>query len=114
MPAPKNLKEVKFFVQTCSWYRRFFPKFSNVARPMMKLTKKDASWEWREEQQSAFETLNNLLTSFPILAQNDSTKPHCLKTDGSDYVLGAVLLQGSGAEEHPIEYATTEKETLAL
>ena len=66
------------------------------------------------------------MTSSPILAQNDPTKPYILKTDASDYALGAFLLQESGAEQHPIEYAsrllinaerncsTTEKEALAV
>ena len=89
------------------------------------MTKKEASWKWRE-QQSAFETLKYLLTSSPILAQNDPTKPYILKTDASDCALDAFLLQGSGAEDHPIKYAsrlftkaernysTTEKEALAI
>ena len=125
MPAPKNLKEVKSFLQTSSWYRRFIAKFSNVARLMTKLTKKEAPWEWGE-QQTAFETLKNLLTSSPVVAQNDPTKPYMLKTYASDYALSAVLLQGSGAEEHPVEYAsrlltyaernysTTKKEVVAV
>ena len=46
------------------------------------------------------------MTSSPILAQNDPTKPYILKTDASDYALGAFLLQESGAEQHPIEYAS--------
>lgn len=126
MPAPKTVKQIQSFLQTCSWYRRFIPNFSEVARPLSNLTKKKVSWEWGKEQERSFETLKNLLTSPPVLGQNDSSKPYILKTDASNYALGAVLLQGSGAEEHPIEYAsrlltkaeanysTIEREALAI
>ena len=62
----------------------------------------------------------------PILQQVDETKSFCLKTDASNYALGAVLLQGEKDNEHPIEYAsrlllaaeknysTTEREALAV
>ncbi|GFV91860.1 retrovirus-related Pol polyprotein from transposon 17.6 [Trichonephila clavipes] len=52
--------------------------------------------------------------------------PCIIRTDASNYALGAVLLQGEGSDEHPIEYAsrlltpaernysTTEREALAV
>ncbi|GFW42861.1 retrovirus-related Pol polyprotein from transposon 297 [Trichonephila clavipes] len=57
---------------------------------------------------------------------HNSTKPYIIRTDASNYALGAVLLQGEGSDEHPIEYAsrllspaernysTTEREALAV
>ncbi|GFX15917.1 retrovirus-related Pol polyprotein from transposon 17.6 [Trichonephila clavipes] len=62
----------------------------------------------------------------PVLKQADGTKPYIIRTDASNYALGAVLLQGEGSDEHPIEYAsrlltpaernysTTEREALAV
>ncbi|GFW43458.1 retrovirus-related Pol polyprotein from transposon 297 [Trichonephila clavipes] len=62
----------------------------------------------------------------PILKQADGSKPFTIRTDASNYALGAVLLQGSGPDEHVIEYAsrlmipaernysTTEREALAV
>lgn len=38
----------------------------------------------------------------PILRQIDETKSFYLKTDASDYALGAVLLQGEKENEHPL------------
>ncbi|GFX54670.1 retrovirus-related Pol polyprotein from transposon 17.6 [Trichonephila clavipes] len=61
-----------------------------------------------------------------ILKQADRSKPFTIRTDASSYALGAVLLQGSGPDEHVIEYAsrlmipaernysTTEREALAV
>ncbi|GFU61399.1 retrovirus-related Pol polyprotein from transposon 17.6 [Trichonephila clavipes] len=58
--------------------------------------------------------------------QTDGSKPFTIRTDASNYALGAVLLQGSGLNEHVIEYAsrlmipaklnysTTERQALAV
>lgn len=126
MPAPSNLKHLLSFIQMCSWYRRFVPNFAKVAEPLTRLTKKNMPWTWDTEQQSAFETLRNLLVTAPVLAQADDTKPYVIKTDASNYAIGAVLVQGEGEMEHPVEYAsrllnqaernysTTEREALAV
>ncbi|KAI8436675.1 hypothetical protein MSG28_010163 [Choristoneura fumiferana] len=125
-PPPRNLKHLLTFVQMCSWYRRFIPGFAKVAEPLTRLTKKNATWKWEEEQTTAFAKLRELLTTSPILAQADHTKPYIIKTDASSYALGAVLVQGEGDKEHPVEYAsrlltkaernysTTEREALAV
>ncbi|XP_062528800.1 retrovirus-related Pol polyprotein from transposon 17.6 [Bombyx mori] len=126
MASPRNLKHLKSFLQTCSWFRKFIPNFSQVAQPLTKLTRKNESWRWDSQQQEAFQCLKDRLTSAPILVQADYTKPFVLRTDASNYALGAVLLQGEGIDEKPIEYAsrllipaeknytTTEKEALAV
>ncbi|GBM07567.1 Retrovirus-related Pol polyprotein from transposon 17.6 [Araneus ventricosus] len=126
IPPPRNVKQVQSFLQTCSWYRKFIPNFSEIARPLSNLTKKKTVWTWTESEQNAFTTLKNCLVSPPILSQADFTKPFVLRTDASSYALGAVLLQGADMEEHPIKYAsrllnsaernysTTEREALAV
>ncbi|KAG6438941.1 hypothetical protein O3G_MSEX000349, partial [Manduca sexta] len=126
MASPKNLKHLKSFLQTCSWFRKFVPNFSQVSQPLTKLTRKNEPWIWEHPQEEAFQSLKNMLTSAPILVQADYTKAFVLRTDASNYALGAVLLQGEGPEERPIEYAsrlltsaernysTTEKEALAV
>ncbi|GFV01045.1 hypothetical protein TNCV_1009661 [Trichonephila clavipes] len=70
------------------------------------LTKKKVKWQWGFDQQNAFQTLKNSLTTPPVLKQADGTKPYIIRTDASNYALGAVLLQGEGSDEHPIEYAS--------
>lgn len=80
--------------------------FSAVAEPLTRLTKKNAIWLWGSEQQSAYEDLKHRLTSAPILGQADESKPYIIKSDASNYALGAVLVQGEGENEHPVEYAS--------
>ena len=126
LPHPNNLKNLLSFVQTCSWYRRFIPNFAQISQPLTLLSKKNVKWNWGSEQSDAFNVLKQLLTSAPILKQADENKPFILKTDASGYAIGAVLVQGEGADEHPIEYAsrllksaecnysTIEREALAV
>ncbi|GFS66858.1 retrovirus-related Pol polyprotein from transposon 17.6 [Trichonephila clavipes] len=123
---PKNVKELQSFLQTCSWFRRYIQDFAKISRPLSYLTKKKVKWQWRFDQQNAFQTLKNSLTTPPVLKQADGTKPYIIRTDASNYALGAVLLQGEGSDEHPLEYAsglltpaernysTTEREALAV
>ncbi|KAJ3645713.1 hypothetical protein Zmor_023352 [Zophobas morio] len=126
MAPPRNTKHLLTSLQTCNWYRRFIDKFSEVARPLTNLTKKNVVWEWGPTQSAAFEELKTALTSAPILKPAELGKPYILRTDSSAYALGAALLQGEGNEERPVEYAsrllsppernysTTEREALAL
>ncbi|GFT80889.1 transposon Tf2-6 polyprotein [Trichonephila clavipes] len=126
MSSPTSVKQVQSFVQTCSWYRRYIPNFSQIAKPLTDLTKKKAMWKWGSEQEEAFRDLKVKLASPPVLKPADGTKPFVIRTDARSGALGAVLLQGEKDEEHPIEYAsrllsssernysTTEREALAI
>jgi hypothetical protein len=106
MIPPNNVKKLKSFIQMCSWFRRFVPDFSDVARPLTDLLKKNATWNWSTRQQAAFDDLKKFLTTAPVLRQADETLLFKIRTDASNYALGAVLLQGEGPEEKPIEYAS--------
>ncbi|GBN09022.1 Transposon Tf2-6 polyprotein [Araneus ventricosus] len=123
---PTCVKEVQSYLQTCSWFRRYVPHFSEIARPLSDLTKKNKTWTWGEPERKAFESLKKMLISPPVLSQPDGSKPFIIRTDASSYALGAVLIQGEKPEEHVIEYAsrllssaernysTTEREALAV
>lgn len=126
MSTPTCTKHVISFVQTCSWYRRFIPNFADIARPLTKLMKKGATFIFGDEQRAAFELLKSKLTSSPILIQADCSRPFTVRTDASNYAIGAVLLQGTGSDERPVEFASrllteaeknysgVEKEALAV
>ncbi|KAG6454378.1 hypothetical protein O3G_MSEX008673 [Manduca sexta] len=126
MPEPKTERQLKGFLATSSWFRRFVSGYANVAKPLTDLLKKNSNWQWGDAQRTAFERLKELLITAPILRQADESKPFSLMTDSSGYCLGAVLMQGEGPDERPIEYAsrllepaernytTTEREALAV
>jgi transposase InsO family protein len=125
-PKPRNLHDVRSFLGICGYYRRFIAGFADIAAPLHALTGKGVKFEWRAEQQQAFETLKEKLTTAPVLAMPSNEEPYVLDTDASDIGLGAVLSQIQDGEERPIAFAsrtlskpeknyeTTRKELLAV
>ena len=75
MTAPTTVREVRSFMGMCSYYCRFIPKFSQIAEPIIALTKKYARFQWSEVCQKAFEHLKESLTVVPLLAYPDPDKP---------------------------------------
>ena len=114
MPSPTTPKEIKQFLGLIGYYRKFIPKFSDVARPLTNLTKKDIQFEWTPECQLTFQLLKDLLLTEPILKYPDPNKPYVLYTDASKYAWSCVLTQEYEHEiegkvkkiHHPITYAS--------
>lgn len=129
-PPPTNKKEVKRFLGTASWYRRFVPNFSTLAGPLNKLTttskKRSTSFTWTPECEEAFSKLKNTLISAPVLSCPDFDQPFQVHTDASNFGVGGLLTQIKDGIEHPIaymskslskpeqNYSITERETLAV
>ena len=93
MPSPTTPKEVKQFLGLIGYYRNFIPKFSDVARPLTNLTRKDIPFEWTPECQLTFQLLKDLLLAEPILKYPDPNKPYVLYTDANKYAWSCVLIQ---------------------
>ena len=114
-PQPTTVTEVRSFLGFVSYYRRFIPNFSKVAKPLNKLSqnlegtssqKKKFKVHWGPEQQEAFETLQRLCTESSILAYADFKAPFILHTDASGDGLGAVLYQVQEGKQRVIAYAS--------
>jgi len=90
-PECRNVTEVRAFLGTCGYYRRFIKDFSVIASPLYELLKKNEPFKWTDEQQQAFRTLKDRLMMEPILALPSDTGQYVLDTDASDKGLGAVL-----------------------
>ena len=48
---PKNVKNIRKFLDLANYYRRFIKNFAQVTRPMNGLTRKDVKWKWGSKQQ---------------------------------------------------------------
>ena len=98
-PTPTNITEVQSFLGFMGYYCWFFPKFTQVAWPLHKLTsgknagKKKAAIKWDHRCQQAFDDLKRLCTMAPILVYADFTKLFKLHTDACGIGLGTVLYQ---------------------
>lgn len=105
-PVPKCVKEIQSFVGLAGYYRRFIPKFSEIASPLFKLLKKGVDFNWDPFCDEAFSILKNALISTPILQYPDYSKEFHVTCDASLVALGAVLSQEYDNFELPIVYAS--------
>ncbi|CAC5365554.1 unnamed protein product [Mytilus coruscus] len=92
-PMPTNVKDVRSFLGTCSYYRKFIKDFSKIARPLHRLTDKNVIFKWNAECETAFNILKKALMTSPILTYPCIDKEFILDTDASGTGVGAVLSQ---------------------
>ncbi|GFT58779.1 retrovirus-related Pol polyprotein from transposon 17.6 [Trichonephila clavipes] len=123
---PENLRELRSFLGLCTYYRKFVKRFSNIARPLHKLTESKQKFQWTKECEDSFLQLKEALTSSPILIYPQSDKPFILDTDASSESVGAVLSQEIDGQERVVaywskclskperNYCVTRKELLAI
>jgi len=104
-PTPKTMKDVQKFLGFCNFYRRFVKNYSALAWPLFNLTKKDTPFHWGPDKEHAFQELQGVLTSTPVLILPDYDKPFTLITDASDYAMGSILEQEDVfSRSHPVAY----------
>ena len=104
LSPPSDVRGVRSFIGMASYYRRFVDDFSEIAEPLINLTRKNVKFEWTDSCQQSFDILKHKLTTPPTLAYPDLIKPFVLYTDASDYCVGAVLVQEIDGIEKPIQY----------
>jgi hypothetical protein len=90
---PTTVRQIRSFLGLAGYYQRFIPDFSRIAKPLTELLKKGVKYEWSHKCEDAFHTLRQQLTTAPVLAQPDNTKPFEVYCDASGTGLGCVLMQ---------------------
>jgi hypothetical protein len=89
---------------------------------MTELLKKEIKFHWNDKCEEAFDILRKLLTTAPVLAQPDSTKPFDVYCDASGTGLGCVLMQNNrviayasrALRNHEQNYPTHDLELAAV
>jgi hypothetical protein len=89
---PKSVHQIRSFLGLAGYYHPFVPDFSRIAKPMTELLKKGVKFVWDEKCENAFQTLKLYLTSTPVLAQPNNSKPYEVYCDASGTGLGCVLM----------------------
>lgn len=94
-PTPVNVSEVHGFLGLCGTVRIWIKDYSQIARPLVHLTRKDQEFHWGEAQEKAFQELKRLVTSAPALRPIDYScnRPVILSVDTSIHGIGFVLSQ---------------------
>lgn len=126
LPVPRNVKEVRQFCGTASWYRRFIPNFASRLYPLTSMLRRKTTFKWTPEAQAAFEDVKNSLVQSPVLSCPDFSKPFTISCDASNFGIGAILSQTVEDGDTVIAYASrtlgkteqkfssTERECLAV
>lgn len=103
-PAPKNARDVRAFLGTAGYYRKFIRDFSRIAAPLTELTKGSVKFDWASQHQTAFTELKTAMQTAPVLALPDPKLPYVVHTDASGFAVGAVLMQDQGKGLQPIAF----------
>jgi len=109
---PPNPKSLKRFMGLAETFHRHIPAFYDKARPLHlmlrgynELRNKQKPLAWDEEQKHAFNELQMAIGNAQKLHFVDDSKEIFLRTDASDYGIGASLFQVSNdSEEIPIAF----------
>src|SRR5659263_165402 len=64
---PESVTEIRSFLGLAGYYRRFIEKFSVLAAPLTRLTKKDIQFVWCDKCEESFQELKRRLTTAPVL-----------------------------------------------
>ena len=103
LPDPGNVEKIKTWpVLTCvtnvwavlgmgNYYQRFIRDYSKKMQPLIKLMKKDRSFEWTAECQKSFDWLKEELTGPDIMAYPTDHGKFILDMDASLDTVGAIL-----------------------
>ena len=104
-PTPTKVKDVWSFLGFSNYYWRFIGNYSNIALPLINLTKKNKEWNWTPSCQEVFDMPKGEFSKQPVLALPDLTKPFTIATDASRDDSGGILLQvDSNRNWHPCSY----------
>ena len=103
-PTLLTVKDVRSFLGFCNFYRAFIKNFSDIARPLNDLTRKNKQFIWSKERNDAFLRLKEVCCNYPVLHTPDWSKQFIMETDASGYALGVVIAQEFDDGIHPIAF----------
>ena len=117
-PEPTNVTQIKSWLGMTSYYRRVIRSFSEIARPLTVLTRKDSGYisgKLPPEAAESFRILKEKLSTRPCVKPIQFDRPFIITIDSSALNTGIILSQiGDNGVEHPCLYASkTHSETEA-
>ncbi|KAL0159214.1 hypothetical protein M9458_042939, partial [Cirrhinus mrigala] len=104
--SPVNISELRSFLGVCNYSRQFIENYSDIARPLTALLKKDCPFIWTDTQQNAMNELKRHLCTAPCLAYPDPQKEFYLDAGFSSHCLSAGLYQRYDQDRSVVAYAT--------
>ena len=103
---PETITELRSFLGFCNWYHEYIEMFAEVAAPLMAMLKvpsgeakkgSKTKLSWKPEAERAFDLLKRKLLDRLELELIDPDAPFILRSDASEYAVGACLEQPDAA-----------------
>lgn len=130
-PQPGTVKQLRRFLGSLNFYRRFVPGAADLQVPLNACLKGpkckgNKPIDWTSELEAAFASCKKALASATLLVHPDVSLPWGIFSDASDAAMGAVLQQRSSEGWQPLaffsralnsaqlKYSTYDRELLAV
>jgi hypothetical protein len=99
--VPENIPQLRSFLGLVNYFSKFIEKHAAKARPLTDMLRAGVPFNmYTPERMGAFNELKAALTSAPVLAIPDMSKPFKVVVDASQFDLSGILLQ----DEKPVAY----------
>ncbi|KAL1394795.1 hypothetical protein pipiens_000341, partial [Culex pipiens pipiens] len=92
--VPDNKKQFQRLLGMVTYLSKFFTNLSQVTAPLRQLLQKDVAWRWETDQQHAFESIKELLSTLPVLKFYDVNKENRIILDVQPYAPDVVYVKG--------------------
>lgn len=113
IPFPANKKAMQSFLGAALFFKNFIPNYSSITAPLNDMLKKDFPWEksqWKLDYHAVFTTVKAALQNASAVFYPNYDLKWILRTDASDFGVGAVLLQVddsvSPPQHQPIQFVS--------
>ena len=93
LARPTSVSDLQKFLGMVVYFSAYIPFYSMIAAPLFDLLRKGVKWQWRAEQETAYEQAKDALANAPVLGHPIANQAYRLYTDASDLALGASLQQ---------------------
>jgi hypothetical protein len=92
VPLPPTKKALQSFLGQINFVRQFIPNLAELLKPLLKLLKKDAKYEWTEEGRNAFKSIKDEIGKYPVLISPNYSKDFQIFSFASEATIAGVLL----------------------
>ncbi|GFN91149.1 reverse transcriptase [Plakobranchus ocellatus] len=108
LSIPVKKKEVRSLLGLVNYYRHFIADFASISAPLSDLLRKGTpeKVQWTPRCDQSLAEIKRLFSSPPILIIPDMQDTFIVRSDASDFGVGAVLLQDRDGTLMPCRYAS--------
>lgn len=91
-PATISVKQLQAYLGHVAYYQIVIPRFSDTAKSLRLLLRKDVRWTWEFPQRNAFDCSKDQLVGNAVVAFPDLNKPFVIVTEAGGVSITAMLL----------------------